>query len=65
VCGEDPESPISDYEVVWDDIYTEDLEDQVNEPEYCHGCGRQLKYTVVWTDLPPMPPERKEREHDD
>jgi hypothetical protein len=53
VCGLDPRSPMTEYEVVWDDIYTEDGEEKGDEeePECCDGCGRQLEYIVVWDDL--------------
>jgi hypothetical protein len=50
VCGEDPGAPVTDYEIVWEDIYTEDL-DLEEEPECCDSCGRQLEYIVVWDDL--------------
>ncbi len=52
VCGNDPNNPITDYEVVWEDVYTEEPADEAEkEPERCHGCGRQFEYIVVWDDV--------------
>ena len=51
VCGHDPQVPITDYEVVWEDTAPEDLEGDAAEPERCEGCGRQLDFVVVWDDL--------------
>jgi hypothetical protein len=52
VCGLKPGDPVGDYEVVWEDIYTENPTDETEkEPECCHGCGRQLEYVVVWDDV--------------
>ena len=47
VCGYSPPAPIL-FEVVWEDLESEDREDEPKEPEHCHGCGRQLTYTVTW-----------------
>jgi len=51
VCSHDPQVPITDYEVVWEDNSEEDLEGPVKEPERCDRCGRQLDFVVVWDDL--------------
>jgi hypothetical protein len=54
VCGLKPGEPIVDYEVVWEDIYTEALPDESEkEPERCDGWDRQLEYIVVWDDVDP------------
>jgi hypothetical protein len=65
VCGLDPDAP-PEYVVVWEDVCTEDLKGETDEPEFCDNCGQQLEYVVVWDDLNTYGrPEQEEREHDD
>ena len=50
-CGYDPQAPIT-YEVVFDDPgESEGLEDEPEGPEFCEGCGRQLRCIVTWGDI--------------
>jgi len=61
VCGVNPTEPVTDYEIVWEDIYTEDSEaGDEEEPECCDGRGRQLEHIVVWDDLVLDRTEREE-----
>jgi hypothetical protein len=60
VCGHDPRNPITDIEVVWEDIDGEiSGEGDEEGPKYCKGCGRQLEYVVTWLDLPKEGEERQ------
>jgi NAD-dependent SIR2 family protein deacetylase len=60
VCGDGPHAS---YEVVFDE--SEDLEDELEEPEFCAGCGRQLNPILFFDDSSPRLPKRKERERGD
>jgi hypothetical protein len=54
-------------EVVFDDAESEGLEDELEEPEFCEGCARQLNTIIYFED--PLPasawrvPQREERIH--
>lgn len=61
VCGYDPQAP-GPYEIVFDDLEDDSLEDEPEGPEFCDGCGRQLTI-VFWDDLWLAAPEREEHGH--
>jgi hypothetical protein len=60
VCGLDPRVPVTDLEVVWNDVppdgrsYDDEDERRYEDEdveEYCYGCGRQMTYVVEWRDI--------------
>ncbi|MDP9485587.1 MAG: hypothetical protein M3Q49_07325 [Actinomycetota bacterium] len=48
-CGYDGDLSNVEYEVVWDDLNVDP--DDLESPEACPECGRQLEIIVTWGDL--------------
>ena len=60
VCGDGPHAS---YEIVFDE--SEDVEDDLEEPEFCEGCGRQLNTIIFFDDPSPAVLKREEQERDE